>query len=117
MRSLYYHHNFKFMRQYIRKIQSKSENVRRQILIGSLIVSMSFVFIVWISSLGYKFDKKVDQETEKEISPFSLFKKSMTETYDNLSASVGNVSKKEEIKEEIQVEKQIDLIPVENQSE
>lgn len=103
------------MRQYIKKLQSKSELARKQILLGSLLVSMSFVFVVWISSLGYKFDKKPEQEVKKEISPFNLFKKSMNETYDNLSASVGNISEKKEIKEEVKEEKQIDLIPVEYQ--
>lgn len=106
------------MREYIKKLQSKPEPVRKQILVGSLIVSMSLVCLVWIGSLGYRFDNneaKVAKE-DNGMKPFALLGETITDTYDNITASVGNISDtKEKIKEEAKVveEKQIDLIPVE----
>jgi len=102
------------MRTYIKKLQSKSEIVRKQILIGSLVTCMAFVGVVWISSLGYKFNKENTAKAKEEIKPFALFGKTITETYDNVAASVGNIStsKKGEIKKN---EKMIELIPVEYQ--
>jgi len=108
------------MRSYIKKLQSKSENTRKQIFFASLVVCMSFVSIIWVSSLGYKFSKNNEVKTENDIKPFALFGKSISDTYENVTASVGNVSlqKKEvENNKEIKVEneKVIDLIPVEYQ--
>jgi hypothetical protein len=107
------------MRTYIKKLQSKPESTRKQIFFGSLIVCMSFVSLVWVGSLGYKFSKNAEVKTENEIKPFALFGQSISDTYKNVTASVGNVSfPKEEVeqnKEIIKNEKVIDLIPVENQ--
>ncbi|MFA5773189.1 MAG: hypothetical protein WC908_00755 [Candidatus Paceibacterota bacterium] len=109
------------MRKYIKKLQSKSENTRKQILVGSLIICMSFVFLIWIGSLGYRFSNKETSAQAKEaIKPFALFGKTISDTYNNVSASVGNISlqlKKEESKTEMKTEtkQQIDLIPVEYQ--
>ncbi|MFA5827672.1 MAG: hypothetical protein WC839_04260 [Candidatus Paceibacterota bacterium] len=106
------------MRKYIRKLQSKSESTRKQILVGSLIVCMSFVGLIWVNSLGYKFNKENFAKTQEDIKPFALFGQTISDTYNNVTASVGNISsslKKEEPKtvEKIKNEKQIDLIPVE----
>lgn len=102
------------MRTYIKKLQSKNENTRKQIFVGSLIVCMSFVCFLWISSLGYKFGKSDVVKTQRDIQPFALLGQSITDTVTNVTASVGNISslKKEESKK-VEVEKQIDLIPVE----
>jgi hypothetical protein len=112
------------MRTYIRKLQSKSENTRKQILVGSLVVCMSFVFLIWINSLGYKFNKDTSAQAREDIKPFALFGKTITDTYNNVTASVGNISSQlkkdlpaqtgESKKEEkVETEKQVDLIPVE----
>jgi hypothetical protein len=108
------------MHTYIKKLQSKSENTRKQILVGSLIVSMSFVFLIWISSIGHKFSNETVAKTEENIKPFALFGQTIKDTYSNVTASVGNIGtslKKDEPKVEPKVEeqKQIDLIPVEYQ--
>ncbi|HLP86663.1 MAG TPA: hypothetical protein VK153_02195 [Candidatus Paceibacterota bacterium] len=105
------------MRTYIRKLQSKSEDTRKQILVGSLILCMSFVGFVWISSIGQKLSKESTPPVEEEIKPFELFGQSIANTYNNVTASVGKIPsiKKEEEKKEVEVEKQIDLIPVEYQ--
>ena len=106
------------MRTYIKKIQSKSENTRKQILVGSLVVCMSLVSVVWINTLGYRFSKEKIAQTEKEIKPFALFGQTVKETYTNVSASVGNISlntEKDKTVEKETNEKIIDLIPVESQ--
>lgn len=101
------------MRTYIKKLQSKPESTRKQILVGSLVVSMSLVCLIWIGTLGYKFNKDTTAKVEEDIKPFALFGKTISDTYNNVTASVGNIStKKEKSKEK---EKQIDLIPVEYQ--
>lgn len=102
------------MYSYIKKLQTKKEDTRKQILAGSLIISMSFVFLVWISTFGQKAETKIAKETEEEVKPFSLLSKSFSETYNNISASVGNIPKK--TTEKKKKEKVIDLIPVEYQS-
>jgi len=55
------------MRAYIKKLQSKPEDTRKQILVGSLVVCMSLIGVIWVSSLSYKFSK----ESGKRISKFS----------------------------------------------
>jgi hypothetical protein len=117
------------MRTYIKKLQAKPENTRKQILLGSLVASMSFVFIVWVVALGYRFssDNKTDVvavEESQEIKPFALFGQSISDTYKNITASVGNISTTKKEKENADIEsgevklegKQINLIPVEYQS-
>lgn len=105
------------MNTYIKKLQSKSKDTRKQILIGALVISMSFVVLIWISSLGYKFNKESSAKVQEDIKPFALFKQTISNTYNNVTASAGNISslKKKEVKkvEEVKTEKQIDLIPVE----
>lgn len=106
------------MRTYIRKLQSKPEYIRKQILFGTLIVSMAFVSFVWIGSLGNKFNKETALKTEEDIKPFALFGKSISDTYGNVRASVGNISlpdNKDEIKIKKDEGKMIELIPVEYQ--
>lgn len=105
------------MRAYIKKLQSKSEGTRKQILVGSLIVSMFFVSIVWISSLGYRFSKEKTAQAEEATKPFALFGQTIKDTYKNITASVGSVSsvlkKEPTIDKNAVTEKQIDLTPVE----
>lgn len=108
------------MREYIKKLQSKSEVARKQILVGSLIVSMSLVALIWVGSLSSHFGHNQTAKVENTTKPFALLGQSISDTYNNVTASVGNIStsiKKEKQKvEEEKVEKQIDLIPVEPQN-
>lgn len=104
------------MRTYIKKLQSKPEYIRKQILFGSLIVSMVFVSFVWIGSLGYKFNKETAVKTEEDIKPFALFGQTISDTYSGIRASVGNISLPTEKKETKKEDgKMIELIPVEYQ--
>lgn len=99
------------MRRYIKKLRSKSETTRKQILLLSLVVCMAIVFFIWISTLGSHFNNKknVTAVNKEEVAkPFALFGQTIKDTYNNVTASVGNISKT------INKEKVIDLIPVEH---
>lgn len=110
------------MKEYIKKLQSKPENERKAIVFWSLAVCMCLVCFIWVSGLGPKFNKEENaSKREEAVKPFALFGQAVSDTYNNVTASVGNISipKKEELKveevKEAKVEKQIDLIPVEQQ--
>lgn len=104
------------MKSYIKKLQSKDENSRKQILIISLVVSMTLVGSVWIYNLVDRFsDEKVaTASTDESVGPFKLFADSVKDAYDNIAASVGKISLKDNLNQE--EKKQIDLIPVEDQT-
>jgi len=110
------------MRAYIKKLQSKPEYIRKQIMFGTLAVSMFFVGLIWISGIGGKFSSENTAKVEEDLKPFALFGQTVKDTYGNVTASVGDIKtalKKDELKvEESKVEenKQIELIPVEYQS-
>jgi hypothetical protein len=103
------------MYTYIKKLQSKSEDTRKRILTGSLIVCMSFVVFVWVSSLSSRFHKVENVASGEEvIKPFALFKQSFSGTIDNITASAGNIKATKKV-EGVKEEKQIDLIVVDPQ--
>ena len=108
------------MRTYIKKLQAKDEIVRKQIFFSLMVFSMAFVGFVWIYNLTDRFDGKVKEQAREDVKPFKLFANSISGTYDNISASVGNL-KKMKVGEESktdksdlpkQNEKQVDLIVV-----
>lgn len=107
------------MQQYIKKLRSKSEETRKQILIWSLVVCMSLVVLIWVSTIGHssknKQQKEVvnQEEADKEIKPFSILKTSIKETYDNVYSSVGEINLKQEAEKVEVPQKQVDLIPIE----
>jgi hypothetical protein len=79
---------------------------------------MSLVSLVWVGTLGYKFNSKTAEKTQNDIKPFALFGQTLSNTYNSITASVGNISslnKEGEKKVEVKNEKVIDLIPVEHQ--
>lgn len=102
------------MRTYIKKLQSKNEETRKQIFAGIMIGSMLVVSFVWIYSLGVRFGgTEAKAKVDEDIKPFKLFSNSISETYKNISGSVGNAPSLKESQEESKLQKQIDLIPVE----
>jgi len=112
------------MREYIKKLQSKSESSRKQVLVGSLIVCMAFVGVIWINSLGDKFSSKdTATKVQEDIKPFALFGKTISDTVGNVTASVGSIKSPavEQANPDLptqpdaKTEKVIDLIPVESQ--
>ena len=108
------------MREYIKKIQAKDEDKRKQILLWLMIGSMSVVSVVWAYSLGMRFGgPKIKEQTKEDLKPFKLFSNSISDAMKNVGASVGNAPSVNKIKEQQEVStpveegKQIDLIPVE----
>lgn len=103
------------MRAYIKKLQSKEEVIRKQILAGSLIVSMSIVAFVWMYSLGDRFGNSNVQTAQASdtAGPFKLLGESISNTYQSVTASVANFSLSNKNEETKQQQKQIDLVPVE----
>lgn len=102
------------MRAYIKKIQSKSEDTRRLIFLGSMILCMSFVSFIWIYGLGVRFgNPEVKVQANEDIKPFKLFSNSLSSTLKNVSASVGNINLNKNKDTVVKPEKQINLIPVE----
>lgn len=105
------------MRTYIRKLQSKPVEVRKQMLVVSLVVSMAVVGAVWIYGLTYRFSDKGQEvaieEKPETASPFKLFKNSIGSAYNNISASVSNISSDKEDTNTEAEPKQIQMIPVE----
>lgn len=104
------------MRQYIKKLQGKEEYKRKQIFVGVMTVCMSFVVFVWMYGLGVRFgNPEIKTQTEEDIKPFKLFSNSLSDTFNNISASVGKAPSSDQAKNDIKIneEKQIDLIPVE----
>jgi hypothetical protein len=105
------------MRQYIKKLQSKPEVVRKQIMFGFIAVSMSIVVLIFISTIGHRFGPQNIAKVQDDIKPFALFGQAVSNTYNNISASVGNIksidNQSEEQKNKTD-EKQIDLIPVQD---
>ncbi len=101
------------MRAYIKKIQSKSEDTRKLIFLGSMILCMSFVSFIWIYSLGIRFgNPDVKVQANEDIKPFKLFGDSVSSTIKNVSASVGKINSNKDTV--VKQERQIDLTPVEN---
>jgi hypothetical protein len=103
------------MRAYIRKLQNKPKHIRKQILVGTLIVAMAFVSSVWIYGLGYRFSSQMKEKVASDVKPFALFGNSIGNAYQNIKASVGDISSlgKNNNQTDNKNLKQIDLIPVE----
>ncbi|MEK7106254.1 MAG: hypothetical protein AAB895_02770 [Patescibacteria group bacterium] len=100
------------MNTYIKKLQSKGVESRKQIVAVALLTSMSLVVLVWVADLNGRFTKKETAvQASNDIKPFKLFANSIGDTYRDISASVGKISTPKENKAVEQ--KQIDLIPVE----
>lgn len=106
------------MYEYIKKLQAKSAGARKRILYVYMTVFMSFVFLVWIYGLGYRINHQKDivARSENEIKPLSLFKNSIVNTYENITASVGSVKSIPKLintEEGELIDKQIEMIVVE----
>ncbi len=105
------------MYKYIQKVRGKDESARKKVLVRWMSLSMAVVVLAWVFTISYRFNNKVVALNEKEDNspkPFTLFSDSISSTYENIVASVGNIENLKDIKREIKgEEKMIDLIPVE----
>lgn len=109
------------MIDYIKKIQTKSEDTRKRILFFSMVFSMFIVGLVWLYSLGVRFDSEVKEQAREDVKPFKMFSQSISDTYKNVQASVGKINstendhKEKSVEENIEQENDLKLIPVEYQ--
>lgn len=106
------------MNQYIQKIREKPENERKQYAMLWTIISMAVVGSLWIYSISHRFDSRISEQTKEDVKPFSIFSKTISNTYNSISASVGNINQIKEVvstKDEVKTtpDKVIDLIPIE----
>jgi len=97
------------MRAYIKKLKTKDEESRKQVLFITLGISMFIIGSIWIYGLTGRFDKKVQEQASADVKPFALFADSLSVAYKNITASVGNISSPKE-----ETKKKIDLIVVDN---
>ena len=75
---------------------------------------MCLVVAVWMYSMGLLFtSKEVAAQADNSLKPFTLFANSISNAYNNVAASVGNIGSKKEVTT-TSSKKQIDLIQVEH---
>ncbi|ETB63842.1 TPA: hypothetical protein DIC38_02110 [Candidatus Nomurabacteria bacterium] len=105
------------MYKYIQKVKEKNESARKRVLAKWMFVSVFVVVGAWALTVSSRFNNSIVAKNEVEDNspkPFVLFKDSISSTYKNVLASVGNIEDLKDIKREIKgEEKMIELIPVE----
>ena len=69
----------------IEKIQKKSPEERKKILVASMIVSMSLILVIWITSLQHSMGTK-DDTVKEAPKPFNL-------VWSNVKQSANNIIK------------------------
>jgi len=80
------------MKEYIKKIQSKPEHVRKQYLWIYVVLSMVIVGGIWSFSLTNRFgEKKEVAQKSEETGPFKLFGETIRNTVSGVTASVGSI--------------------------
>jgi hypothetical protein len=104
------------MHTYIKKLHAKPEHIRKRIFVGALFVSMTFVIAVWIFSLGYRFNPTTGAKARADLKPFALLGQSLSDTYNNITASVGSIPSLTGATPQTNQEKQISVVPVESQN-
>lgn len=107
------------MNKYIQNLKSKTETERKQYALLGTIICMVLVGAVWVYSLGGRFDNDTKAQARDDVKPFALLGSSLKNTYNNISASVGNaksISNKDSENTESDG-KIIDLIPVDQSTE
>lgn len=106
------------MLKFIRKLQSRSEEDRKLIVMIALVVSMTIIIGIWLATFAlHNSDKKnnIEKETikNKGQSPFLIMKESFTETFKNIGNSISGMdlsdAKKDLNKEELQKKNTVDL--------
>lgn len=109
------------MLEYIKKLQQKDEDARKRIMMFSMVIVVVIVGSIWLYSLSGVFGKSDEitkEEVRDDLKPFTLFKNSMKDTYNNVSASVGKISLPKLNKDlNLEESEQIDLIVVDKVTE
>lgn len=103
--------------KYIKHLQSKPIEHKKQIIAVGMIMSSFVVIGAFYLNINNAFSQNTNQvSVNDDIGPFKLFKNSISNTYSNLTASVGNIKNitktKEQEPEKLEEGKMIELIPV-----
>lgn len=106
------------IKNYIQNLKSKPEADRKRFAQTATIACMVIVGSVWLYGLTNHLSKpEIAIQTEKDIKPFTVLANSLKDTYNNISASVGDAKSvsgviNNEPTTDTENEKMIDLIPV-----
>lgn len=73
------------MRKYINNLRKKPEHIRKQYLVGAMIVCMSVVCGIWIYGLTTSFGPDTVEKAKQDIKPFALFGQSVKDTYNSVT--------------------------------
>ncbi len=102
------------MQSYIKKLQSKPEEVRQRILVVSMLLVMTVVVMVWVYDMtGRLSSGSISEQASSDAKPFTLFFNSLSNLY-NQDASAGNANLNSGT---TNTQKQINLVPVEPQNQ
>ena len=81
------------MKHYIKKLQTKPDHIKKQILVVSTVVLCGIVLSFWVFTLKYRFSSDENKTSlQSDLKPFGMLKEGVSKTYQDLSASVGAVN-------------------------
>lgn len=103
------------MKEYIKKIQSKPEHIRKQHLWLYVVSFMIIITGIWVFSLNNRFTPKEENVSgeSNNIKPFKVFGETLKNSFKDITASVGSISSKS-LNSRKSSEKIIPLITVDN---
>ena len=78
------------MKDYIYKLREKPEHIRKQYMVIFLTIAMSVILGIWIYGLTNRFNAQVSTNIDNDIKPFTLFGKSLKNTYSDVTASAAD---------------------------
>ena len=79
------------MNEFIKKLKAKPEAERERVAKTASLVFTVLVGFVFLYSFGARISENTPkQENTNTVKPFQLLKNSISETYDGITASVGN---------------------------
>ncbi len=81
------------MQKHIEKLQQKPYHIRKALFYLAVGTSMALIVGLWVRSLNTRVAETLQQEKiQREFRPFSLFSKSISNTYTSTKEAVGGFS-------------------------
>lgn len=81
------------MRKHIEKLRQKPYHIRKALFYLATGVSMALVVGIWVHSLGNRWNENLQAEKiQNDFKPFSLFSKSVSDTYVSTKEAMGGFS-------------------------
>lgn len=106
------------MRKYVNKLRKKPEHIRKQYLIGAMIVSMSLVGGIWIYSLTNRFTSPdMPQKTQADLKPFVLFSQGVQSAYKGVTTGGDNTNTDSQTSNTQDTKNIIPINPAENSNQ